>query len=231
MVQKLSFHGVVEVFSGAPRMAAMSSPETPQTPTPPVAPSVRLAMPAEALQISEIQRRAWARDDLQRRMLDEVDLDQMAEVWHRAITRPPLAHFRVLVAVQAFGAAEPGTEPGSTRQRTSVCGFAAVGPSDDPDADPTDSMVAEFCVDPLLAGQGHEDRLMHAAVNTMQADGYLRATWWLLSTDDQMRSWLTEAGWAPDGAHREVGTPDGVLRVKQIRMHTDISPSTGSGNE
>ncbi|MEL4503981.1 GNAT family N-acetyltransferase [Luteococcus sp. H138] len=192
-------------------------------PTPPTAPSVRLAMPAEALQIAEIQRRVWAADEMERRALDEIDADQMAEVWHQAITRPPLAHFRVLVATQAYGQAEPGSEQGSTRQRTKVCGFVAIGPSDDPDADPTDSLVAEFCVDPLLTGQGHEDRLMHAAVNTMQADGYQRATWWLRSTDDELRQWLTEVGWAPDGAHREVGTPDGVLRVKQIRLHTDIS--------
>lgn len=202
---------------------SQSNPPESHQPQPPVAPSVRLAMPAEALQIAELQRRVWADDDLERRMLDEVDTQEMAEVWHQAITRAPLAHFRVLVAIQAYGQAEPADEPGATRQRTRVCGFAAIGPSDDPDADPTDSLVAEFCVDPLLAGQGHEDRLMHAVVSTMQADGYQRATWWLRSTDDQLRAWLSESGWAPDGAHREVGTPDGVLRVKQIRLHTDIS--------
>lgn len=191
--------------------------------TPPaVPPSVRLAMPAEAAQIAELQRRAWAGDELQRRMLDEVDEQQMAELWHQAITRPPLAHFRVLVATEGYGQAEP-TDDNGTRQRTRVCGFAAIGPSDDPDADATDSLVAEFCVDPLLRGMGHEDRLMHAVVGTMQADGYQRATWWLNSTDDALRGWLVDSGWGPDGAHREVGTEDGVLRVKQVRMHTDIS--------
>lgn len=197
-------------------------PPAPGAPSSPVAPSVRLAMPAEALQIVEIQRRAWAGDQLNRRMLDAVDAEQMAEVWHQAITRPPLAHFRVLVAIQPFGAAEPGDEPGSTRQRTRVCGFAAIGPSDDPDADATDSLVAEFTVDPLLAGQGHEDRLMHAVVDTMQADGYERATWWVRSDDDALRAWLVDSGWAADGAHREVGTEDGIVRVKQVRLHTDI---------
>lgn len=204
--------------SAPPSMAGMTNP-----PNPPIAPSVRLAMPAEAVQIAELQRRCWAADDLERRALDEVGSEEMAQVWHHAITRPPLAHHRVLVASQAFGEAEPADEPGSTRQRTRVCGFAALGPSDDPDAEVTDSMVAEFRVDPLLRGQGHEDRLMHAIVDTMRADGYQRATWWLRSTDDEQRSWLEAAGWAPDGAHREVGTEDGVLRVKQIRLHTDIS--------
>lgn len=193
-----------------------------RTTAPPSSPGVRLAMPAEAREIAALQRRTWARDELQRRLLDEVDEAQMAEVWHRAITRPPLAHFRVLVATEAYGQAEPTDE--GTRRRTRVCGFAAIGPSDDPDAEPTDALVAELSVDPLVAGQGHEDRLVHAVVATLRADGYERATWWLASTDDARRQWLTEGGWAPDGAHREVGTEDGVLRVKQVRMHTDIRP-------
>lgn len=197
----------------------MSTPSAPHSPSP----GVRLALPAEAGQIAELQRRAWAADELERRMLDEVAVDTMTRIWDQAITRPPLAHFRVLVATQAFGQAEP-VEAGTTRQRTRVCGFAAIGPSDDPDAGPTDSLVAEFHVDPLLAGQGHEDRLMHALVDTMRADGYERATWWLTSTDDARRAWLVDSGWGPDGAHREVGTEDGVVRVKQVRMHTDIRP-------
>lgn len=200
----------------------MSQSTAPQPPTPP---SVRLAMPAEAWQLADLQRRVWAGDEVERRMLDEVDIEQMAEVWHQAITRAPLAHFRVLVAVEGFGTSEPAPEmdlPGATRQRTRVCAFCAIGPSDDPDAEPTDSTVLEFCVDPLLAGQGHEDRLMHAMVDTMRTDGYERATWWLRSDQDALRSWLTESGWGPDGAHREVGTEDGVLRIKQVRLHTDI---------
>lgn len=192
-------------------------------PSSPIAPSVRLAMPAEAVEIAELQRRCLAADELERRGLDEVSADEMTQVWHHAITRPRLAHHRVLVATQAFGDAEPGSEPGTTRHRTRVCGFVALGPSEDPDAVATDSEVVEFRVDPLLRGQGHEDRLLHALVDTMRADGYDRATWWLRSTDDEQRGWLESTGWAPDGAHREVGTEDGVLRVKQVRLHTDIS--------
>lgn len=188
-----------------------------------VPPSVRLALPAEAWQMADLQRRVWATDELERRMLDEVSVDQVAELWHGAITRPPLAHFRVLVATEGYGTAEQADERGGSKQRTRVCAFTAIGPSDDPDADATDSLVTEFCVDPLLRDQGHEDRLMNALVDTMRADGYQRATWWVRSTDDALRGWLAEAGWAPDGAHREIGTEDGVLRVKQVRMHTDIS--------
>ena len=57
----------------------------------------------------------------------------------------------------------------------------------------------------------------------MMADGFTRATWWVPSTDDPLRRFLVSAGWAPDGAHREVGSEDGVATVKMIRMHTALT--------
>jgi hypothetical protein len=48
---------------------------------------------------------------------------------------------------------------------------------------------------------------------------------WLVAGDDILRGFLTEAGWAPDTAHRTLdldGT--GATQVKQIRMHTGFAP-------
>ena len=43
------------------------------------------------------------------------------------------------------------------------------------------------------------------------------------STDDVLRGFLTDAGWATDGAHRELDlTGDGSTTVKQLRLHTDL---------
>ena len=43
-------------------------------------------------------------------------------------------------------------------------------------------------------------------------------------TDDARRAFLTEAGFAPDGAHRELDLHgDGSVRVKQVRLHADLS--------
>lgn len=184
--------------------------------------SVRLAMPVEALQIAEIQRRAWAHDDLHRPFLGQVDLQEMAEVWHRSITRPPLAHYRVLVATEPTGRPEPTEAPDQTRLAQRVVGFAAIGPSDDPDAGATDAEVVEFIIDDMGRDLGHDGRLLNAVVDTMRADGYERATWWVRSTDDGLRKFLVEAGWAPDGAHREMATEDESMLLRQVRLHTDI---------
>lgn len=172
--------------------------------------SCRLAYPAEAATIAALQRRVWDADlpaDLARAMLAGVDLDAMTQAWTTAITRPPLAQFRVLVAVSDTGR---------------VAGFAAVGPSADPDATPgQDALVGEFAIDPQFRRLGHGSRLLNAVADTLRADGFARATWWVRSTDDATRAFVTASGWDADGAHRELEGPDGVT-AKQVRLHTAL---------
>lgn len=172
--------------------------------------SVRLALPREATQIVDVVRRAWQADHDPgvAAAVERIDHDDMEASWLRAITRPPLAQFRVLVAIN---------------QQGTVCGFAAIGPSPDPDSDPaSDAEIAEFHIDPSARGNGHGSRLLNAVVDTLRADGFTRATWWLNSVADGVRSFAQSTGWVPDGSHREIGTDDGV-RLKQVRMHCSIA--------
>ncbi|HEY3406608.1 MAG TPA: GNAT family N-acetyltransferase [Propionicimonas sp.] len=175
-----------------------------------IADSVRLALPAEAASIAAVQRRGWTQTmpvDVAGEVLSSVDLDGMAERWEQAILRPPLAQFRVLVAI------------GDER----VVGFAAVGPSDDPDAEAgEDGVVAEFVIDPQAQRRGHGSRLLNACVDTLKADAFVRATWWVHATDDVLRRFLTGAGWAADGAHTEVAVSEGGPSLKLVRLHTAI---------
>lgn len=177
----------------------------------PVADSVRLAHAREAEAVAAVQRRSWADRlpaELAEQMLAGVSLEAMAGAWQQAILRPPEARFRVLVAI--------GEEQ--------VVGFAATLPSPDTDADlQADGAIDEFVIDRPAQRNGHGSRLLNACADTLRADGFSRARWWLTSTDDITRRFLTGAGWEPDGAHREIGTEDGSHRIKQVRMHTDIS--------
>jgi GNAT superfamily N-acetyltransferase len=175
----------------------------------PIADSVRLALPAEATAIAQVQRRAWAQLDpeIVERLMSEVDEEEASNAWERAIVRPPAARYRVLVAVS----------------QGAVVGFATTMPSTDPDAEPgVDGMIDEFAVDPVAQGRGHGSRLLNACVDTLKADGFRRATWWVVTGDDGLRAFLTKAGWAPDGSWREVGSDDGSLRLKLERLHSDI---------
>ncbi|PIE21588.1 MAG: GNAT family N-acetyltransferase [Arachnia propionica] len=78
-----------------------------------------------------------------------------------------------------------------------VVGFTATGPAGDPDSGPTDGVIA--------------------------ADGFEVAVIWLPADADEFRRFLATAGWGADGAHQELGSADGKVVLKLIRMHTRIA--------
>ena len=172
--------------------------------------SVRLALPAEANEIGEIQVESWRASYaglLPVDVLADLNPAQFAAQWRAALIAPGEARNRVMVALAG---------------RTLV-GFAAITPSDDPDGDPQrDALIAELAIKPDATRAGHGSRLLNAVVDTVRADGFSRVTVWVNSTDDVLRAFYTEAGWAPDGAHRELDLyGDESVRIKQIRLHTD----------
>jgi ribosomal protein S18 acetylase RimI-like enzyme len=172
--------------------------------------SVRLAWPAEAEAIAAVQRRSWAGRSgrVGELLLSGITIHQMADSWRSAVLRPPDARCRVLVAVQD----------------ARVVGFATTLPGTDPDLQESrHGELGEFEVDPQARGRGHGSRLLNACVDTLRADGFERAVCWVEATDDVRRRFLTDAGWAADGSWREIGPPDGADRLKQVRLHTDLT--------
>ncbi len=175
--------------------------------------SVRVAWPADSDGISAVQLRVW-----RERYDDQVDVDAeaLAEAWRTSLSRPPEARHRALVALA----------------QDRVVGFALTGPNVDPDADEAaDGEMREFTVDPAATRAGHGSRLLQACVDTLAADRFSRAVCWIDSTDDVLREFLTSAGWAADGASRELATEsntesgtEGVTgTVKQVRLHTALA--------
>ncbi|HWJ81300.1 MAG TPA: GNAT family N-acetyltransferase [Nocardioides sp.] len=173
--------------------------------------SVRVAWPADGDAIAGVQLRHWQQryggslaDLLGGRTLDE---DVLAQAWRETLARPPEARRRALVALA----------------HDRVIGFALTGPASDPDADPsTDGELAELTVHPEETGQGHGSRLLQAGVDTLRADGFDRAVIWVDTVADAARSFLSSAGWAPDGASRELTDEAGTGTVKQVRLHVAI---------
>ena len=173
--------------------------------------SVRTAWSADADAIGAVQVDGWREayaDLLPAAALAELDAAEFARAWRTAVERPPSARHRVLVALE-------GPE---------VVGFAATAPSEDPDADPSaDGELLALHVRGDARGQGHGSRLVSAAADTLRADGFVRALTWLVANDDALRAFLTDAGWAADGAHRRLDLAgDGSTVVAQVRLHTDL---------
>lgn len=171
--------------------------------------SARLAWPDDASAIARVQLTAWRdtyADVIGADALAGLDPDAIAAQWTRVISSPQDARVRTLVALE----------------RATIHGFTLVHPCADPDADPVaDGEIGEFVVDPAHRDAGHGSRLVNAAVDTLRADGFTRAVWWVDTTDDALRSFVTESGWAADGAHRELEAPTGA-QVRQVRLHTSL---------
>lgn len=187
----------------------MTTPGSPGSSTADV--SVRVGWADDAPGIAQVQVAAWRQEYagvLPNEVLDSFDAEQFTAAWRGSLTRPADARNRVLVALE----------------RNLVRGFAVTAPAADPDADPVaDGEISEIVVHPDHGRAGHGSRLLHACVDTLRADRFVRATYWLRSTDDARRAFLEESGWAADGAHRELDLhDDGSVRVKQVRLHTDL---------
>jgi len=169
--------------------------------------SVRIAWSDDAPAIAAVQTRAWR--EMYADLLPVVGLEIDPEAWRASLARSTDARNRVLVALE----------------RNRVVGFALTTPAADPDCDPvTDGELSDLTVDPGERGKGHGSRLLQAAVDTLEADRFTRAVTWALATDDAMREFFTQAGWAPDTAHRELDLDgSGDTTVRQIRLHTALS--------
>ncbi|MGI3785526.1 MAG: GNAT family N-acetyltransferase [Janthinobacterium lividum] len=177
----------------------------------PVADSVRLAWPTEAPAIAAVQRRGWVAlpASLSESLLSQVDEPTMVQAWAQVVARPADARQRVLVAV-GDGAR--------------VVGFATTGPSTDVDAETgVDGEVDQFWVDPPAQRRGHGSRMLNACADTLRADGFTHARWWVLASDAVLRGFLAGAGWEPDGATRTIGAEDGTVRIDQVRLHTSLA--------
>ena len=176
--------------------------------------SVRVAWADDAPAIAALQLRTWQTTYAGVLPADAVPsgpeaVAAAAAAWRGSLSRPGDARNRVLVALE----------------RNRVTGFAITGPASDPDCDPiTDGELQDLTLDPGERGQGHGSRLLQAAAETMQADRFTRAVTWVLAADDGLREFLAGAGWAADGAHRELDLDgSGTTLVKQVRLHTALS--------
>lgn len=174
--------------------------------------SARVAWADDAPAIAAVQVRAWRVSYaglLPAEVLAALDPEQLAAGWRERLNRPADARDRTLVALE----------------RNTVTGFVLTGPSTDPDRDPVATgELADLTVDPHVRGAGHGSRLLQAAADTLVADRFTRAVTWLPARDDALRTFLTEAGWGPDGAHRTLDLlGDGAVTLPQVRLHTSFS--------
>ena len=175
---------------------------------------VRAARASDAEGLALVQVASWRAafagvvpDAVLAEVTSESAVVQWATRWREAISSPPTSKHRVHVAVE-----KPG-EPG-------ILGFAAAGPTTDEDLWPgTDGELYELHVVPAVAGEGHDERLLHAVADTFAEDGFSTGYTWTLSGDTARIGFLEAAGWAPDGSQSNL---DMGVKVPVMRLHTRL---------
>ena len=172
--------------------------------------SVRPARPEDAERVARVQLSTWrtAYADLLPAQALDVPEEQVAALWLNAIEAPPTPRHRVLVAME----------------RIELVGFTASTPAEDEGLDAgTTAELSTLLVEPRWGRRGHGSRLVAASVEHWRGDGVTHAVAWAWERDPATRSFLTSAGWEPDGAARGLDTGPRVQR--QLRFHTDVRES------
>lgn len=135
-------------------------------------------------------------------VLDAFQPDSFARGWRESLRRPPPGLHTLFVACAD----------------EQVVGIAALGPSQDPDAEPLWAELALLGVHPQGRGSGHGSRLLQACVDrARQAGAEVLAVWVPLEAATSRR-FLEAAGLGPDGAYRDrLVAPDGTT-AREVRL-------------
>jgi len=169
----------------------------------------RLARTDDVDAIARINLDAWHErlaPEMDDEALDFLQDADFASLWAESLLRPPSPLYRVAVAVD---------------DNDRVCGYAAWGPASDADASPGEVEVFAFEIDPTLRRIGHGSRLMSAIVDMATNQGAIALSMWCTISDEGRRAFLTDSGWAPDTAWRDIEVSDGAV-IREVRLVTAL---------
>ena len=171
--------------------------------------SVRVARVTDAPAVGLVQAAVW-RDAyaglLPEEVLAQFEGPAFAHVWRDSLAAAPTPRHQLLVACAG----------------EQVVGFAAIGPTTDPDLVGTAGEVLAMGVHPEARRAGHGSRLLNAAVDALRTGGFAQVGVWLLADDEAARAFLVTAGLAPDGAWRDRVIDEDGATMREVRLVADL---------
>jgi GNAT superfamily N-acetyltransferase len=174
--------------------------------------SVRVGRTSDAPAVGLVQALVWREvyagvvpDDV----LSQFEPRAFTSAWRSSLEQPPSPDHLLLVACAG----------------EQVVGFAAVGPSPDPDGGDAAELLV-LAVHPEARRQGHGSRLLNAAVDTARGRGRQVLSAWVLAEAEDVRGFLGAAGLVADGARRErVVSPEGAT-AREVRLGATLGEPT-----
>jgi GNAT superfamily N-acetyltransferase len=144
---------------------------------------IRRAGPEDARAVAEVHVGSWRhayRGLLPDAYLDRLSVDDREAMWR-----------------EAFGEVASGAFVAEAGDR--IVGFASFGPSRDQDAGDGTGEIPAIYVEPSVLGAGVGRELLRAATAALRAEGFGRATLWVLEANERARRFYEKAGWSWDG--------------------------------
>ena len=173
--------------------------------------SVRRAGPNDAPAVGMVQEAVWQETYAPRvppELAEQFTAANFAGTWRRSLSNPPPGVWTLLVACAG----------------EQIVGYAALGPSQDPDGEPTTGSLHEIGVHPAGRRSGHGSRLLNAAADILREAGAEEFTAWLPADAEEIRTFFDRSGLVPDGAFRDRAiTADVTLREVRVAagLHGD----------
>lgn len=169
---------------------------------------------ADAEAIAHIHVAMWQhayRRQMPDDLLDNISLERRL-TWRKQMLSEPAPRSHALVAVEAG----------------KVLGFCDVGASREAGATPSDGELYAIYVAPGTQGKGIGSALMDEGVRQLHAEGFTRATLWVLATNAPTIRFYGRMGWAADGVTKTVdwnGFPLHELRyARDLTVLTSQQP-------
>jgi GNAT superfamily N-acetyltransferase len=161
--------------------------------------TIRRAAPGDERRLAEVHIAAWQgayTGLMPADYLAGLSVEAGVERWRRSLAEP--APGATTLVAELDDPADPG-EAG----RPELVGIATVGPSRDDGAEADTGELWAINLDPPRWRRGIGTALLGAAVEHLAAEGWRRATLWVLDGNHRAQRFYERHGWAPDGAVKD----------------------------
>lgn len=175
---------------------------------------IRPATVDDAEALAGIHVRGWQwgyRGQLPDDYLNGLSVDRRAEQWRGWLLDP--------------GDTATWVAEDETSDPARALGFAAAGPSRDPDHTPGTGEVYAIYVEEDAAGTGAGALLLSRAREWLAGRGFAHATLWVLATNARARRFYEREGWRPDGEAKTEPRED--FEMRELRFVVDLATPGG----